>query len=92
MIDFVDIREAYFHAKATRDVYIELPEEDREEGMCDKLNKTLYGTRDAARNWEAACTEFMTGVGFETGEASPCKFHHKEKTSGHLYTEMISLC
>ena len=29
-IDFVDVRRAYFHAKARRDVYIELPEEDYE--------------------------------------------------------------
>ena len=31
VMDFIDIRKAYFHAKATRDVYIELPEEDQEE-------------------------------------------------------------
>ena len=50
VMDFIDIRKAYFHAKATRDVYIELPDEDHEEGMCGELNKSLYGTRDAAQN------------------------------------------
>ena len=29
VMDFIDIRKAYFHAKAARDVYIELPDEDR---------------------------------------------------------------
>ena len=47
-IDFIDIRKAYFQAAAVRDVYVELPEEDYEEGMCGKLIKSMYGTRDAA--------------------------------------------
>ena len=49
-LDFVDVRRAYFHAKARRDVYIQLLEEDYEEGMCGKLEKSMYGTRDAAQN------------------------------------------
>ena len=51
-IDFIDIRKAYFQTAAIRDVYVELPEEDMEEGMCGKLLKSMYGTRDAAHNWE----------------------------------------
>ena len=39
---FIDVRRAYFHAKARRDVYIELPAEDAEPGMCGKLLKSLY--------------------------------------------------
>ena len=79
VMDFIDIRRAYFHAYATRDVYVELPEEDREEGKCGKLYKSMYGTRDAAQNWEAAYTEFMEGIGFTTGRSSPCIFHHKDR-------------
>ena len=51
-----DVKRAYFHAKSTRDVKIELPEADYEEGVCRKLEKSVYRTRDAAQNWEAACT------------------------------------
>ena len=36
-IDFIDVRRAYFHARARRDVFIALPEEDQENGMCGKL-------------------------------------------------------
>ena len=35
--------------------------------------------RDAAQNWEAAYTEFMNEIGFDTGKASPCVFHHIER-------------
>ena len=51
-MDFIDVRRAYFHADAIRDVYIKLPPEDDEPGMCGKLTKSMYGTRDAAQNWE----------------------------------------
>ena len=59
VMDFIHIHRAYFHAYATREVYVDLPTEDHEEGMCGKLYKSMYGTRDAAQNWEAAYTEFM---------------------------------
>ena len=51
-LDFIDVKRAYFHAKARREVYVKLPDEDYEPGMCAKLLKALYGTRDAAQNWE----------------------------------------
>ena len=61
-ISFAYVKRAYFNAKATRDVYIQLPPEDPkfgEPGVCAKLNLSMYGTRDAAQNWEAAYVEFM---------------------------------
>ena len=63
-LDFIDVRRAYFHAKARRKVYVELPAEDHQPGMCGKLKKAMYGTRDAAQNWEHAYMEFLENVGF----------------------------
>ena len=65
-LEFIDVRRAYFHAKARRKVYIELLEEDNQPGMCGKLNKAMYGTRDAAQNWEHAYVDFMKSIGFKT--------------------------
>ena len=78
-IDFIDISRAYFQADAIRDMYVQLPDEDREEGMCGRLMKSMYGTRDAAQNWGAAYSEFMKSVGFRQGKASPCVFWHPER-------------
>ena len=78
-LDSVDIKRAYFHAKATRDIYIRRPEEDRQEGMCGKLVKAMYGTRDAASSWERAYTDFMIKCGFDVGRISPCLFWHPSK-------------
>ena len=44
-----DISRAFFHADARRELYVQLPPEDEEEGMCAILRKSLYGTRDPLR-------------------------------------------
>ena len=75
----IDIRKAYFHAKARRDIYVALPQEDLAEGMCGKLNKAMYGTRDAAQNWEHEYSEFMETIGFMRGKASPCVFYNRHR-------------
>ena len=74
-LDFIDIRRAYFHAPARRLVYVDLPPADREPGMCGRLRKALYGTRDAAQNWEYAYVDFLIEQGVASGLATPCIFY-----------------
>ena len=50
-------------------------EENHQEGYCGKLNKAMYGTRDAAQNWEYEYVTFMERIGFKRGAASPCVFY-----------------
>ena len=73
-IEFIDVRRAYYHADAVREVYIALPQGDEEEGMCGKLVKSLQGTRDAAQNWEAAYSEVLLAQGVIQGKSTPCLF------------------
>ena len=47
---FADVEEAYLRTPARGDKYIQLPEENVDEGVCGRPNVTLYGTRNAARN------------------------------------------
>ena len=72
-----DVKKAYFYAPATRDVYVELPPERAQPGMCAKLHKSLYGTRDAALNWAQAYSEVLLAMGFVKGASSPCSFFHQ---------------
>ena len=77
-----DVKRAYFHAAATRPIFIQIPKEDREDGDNDKvgqLNLSLYGTRDAAQNWARTVSNAMTSLGFTIGEHSPCNFRHEER-------------
>ena len=77
-----DVKRAYFYAPASRPLFIDIPEEDLEEGdegMVGQLQLSLYGTRDAAANWTQCYTDFLKKRGFEQGRASPCNFYHREK-------------
>ena len=48
-IDFIDVRRAYFHAKCKRKVYVDLPKEDAEEGMCGMLDKYVWDQRRSTK-------------------------------------------
>ena len=37
---------------------------------------SLYGTRDAAQNLQTSFISVMQSIGFVTGTATPCNFHH----------------
>ena len=73
---FVDIKRAFLNANARRAVYVVLPPEDYKEGMCGRLLKSLYGTRDAARNWEEEYSTYLQSIGFLRGVSSPSVFYH----------------
>merc|ERR1711989_3021 len=75
-LDFIDVSRAYFHARARRRVFVELLQRDHEQGMCGLLKKAMYGTRDAAQNWEMEYTEMLRELGFKQGVSSPCIFYH----------------
>ena len=57
-----DARRAYFHSPAKRDLYIVLPSEyvhgDRRTQL-GHSHVSLYGTRDAACNWQGALAEHL---------------------------------
>ena len=75
---FIDIRRAHWTAKIDRLVYVRLPAEAIPDGysepMCGRLNKAMYGCRDAARQWEAEITDFFVTHGFVPGLGSPVLF------------------
>ena len=71
---YADVSRAYFYAKAIRPVYVKLAPEDclpGEEGMCGRLNVSMYGARDAAVSWHTHYKENLIGLGFQQGSASP---------------------
>ena len=63
----IDVSRVYFHAKAQRPVLIRLPVEDRmgtDAGKVGLMKKSMYGTRDAASNWEREWQEHIGNRGF----------------------------
>ena len=73
----VDVKKAHLHTVAVRTVHVVLPLEIRQPGKCARLLRCLYGTRDAAEQWEASYTTALINAGFVAGSASFCCFVHK---------------
>ena len=77
-----DVRRAYFYAKAIRDIYIELPAEDSDNGNGDfvgKFNLCLCGARDAALNWQDTLSDHLVENGFTRGISFPSAFRHEAR-------------
>ena len=77
---YADVSRAYFYAAAARQVYVQLPDEDRgpdDIGKCGKLRASMYGTRDAAMNWATEYGETLKKAGFVQGKSSPCLFFNR---------------
>ena len=78
-----DVSRAFFEAPATRRIAVTLPDEALSEaekgyGMVGVLQLSLYGTRDAAANFQKEVYKLMTGIGFKQSGYN-ASLYHKEK-------------
>ena len=78
---FSDVKRAYFNAPTNREIYVEVPREDPnwKPGLLGRLRLSLYGTRDAAANWQRCVSEHLVSIGFRPGRSNPCVFWHPER-------------
>ena len=86
VVALVDVRKAYFYAPARRRVFVELPPEDYQPGdehMCGLLRYSLYGTCDAAQNWEEELATTLSSLKLTRGSACSCV------SRGHVKGEHI---
>ena len=76
-----DVKRAYFHAKAARDLYVDIPREDPDwtPDAIGKLNLALYGTRDAAKLWQECVAAHLLSIGFTRGVSNPCVYYHRKR-------------
>ena len=82
-----DVARAFFEAQATRNICVELPEEDKtlediHEDRVGWLQMSLYGTRDAAQNWQEEVARQMKKWGFRRGVHNPCLYFSKNNKAG----------
>ena len=77
-----DVARAFFEAPMKRMVCVELPAEVKEtagEDAVGLLQMSLYGTRDAAVNFQEEVARFMAGIGFARGRYNPCTYYHSRR-------------
>lgn len=80
----LDIKTAFLHGDLRETIYMEQPEGfDDGSGKVCKLNKSLYGLKQASRQWYAKFDEFMQKFGLKPSNADPCVY-----TSAELYVAL----
>ena len=79
-IRLIDVKKAHLNAQVTNGemVYVQLPPEDHQVGMCARLKRWLYGMRPAASAWEHDYSDKLESVGFKKGAAAPTVFFNAE--------------
>ena len=76
-LSFVDVRKAYFNGKPTRNMYTTFAKEmGLPPNLVGKLIRCAYGCCDAGHICELCYRGALESMGFATGSASPCCFHH----------------
>lgn len=70
-----DIEQAFIQSELDEDVFMKLPPGCGSlSGKIVKLNKSLYGLRQASRQWHGHLTERLISLGFVQCLADPCVF------------------
>ena len=77
---FIDVKKAHLYGVVPEGehAYIELPGEAEKQGKCGRLNKWLYGMRNAASAWEKHYSDRLTEMGFVKSRVAPTVFYNKE--------------
>ena len=71
----MDVTGAFLYGNIRRNVYIELPSEERgSRNVVGRLNKALYGLRDAPLIWAEEVQSTLKEVGLQNCVTNPCVF------------------
>jgi hypothetical protein len=75
----LDVKTAYLIPKLTEDIYMKTPQGLTHDGGCVKLNKSLYGLKQASREWSGCLHEALTNQCHLTrSELDPCLYFKME--------------
>ena len=78
----MDVKTAFLYGVMRRKVYIELPRRDpwsTDGKWVGKLERALYGTRDAPRMWQQEVSDSLTKLGFQRSVFQPSVFVHQTR-------------
>jgi hypothetical protein len=89
-----DVETAFLYAPLEEEVFVRPPaglEEYDENGepLVWLLKKSLYGLRQAPRNWYNEFARFLLDYGFEKNPHDPCAFRLLNKDTGELVCQLI---
>ena len=78
-LSFIDVKKEHLCSEVLRELYVEPPPEANEpRNIVWRLQRAMYGTRDAAAAWEQEWTRTLSSVGFESGVSNPALLHSEK--------------
>ena len=75
---FWDVSRAHFYGEAQRDIYVELPDEEKNGVDCAYLLKSWYGTQDASAIFQQDYTGHLEKHEFQRGVSNPAVFYNRD--------------
>jgi len=77
----IDINSAYLNAPLSEDIYMRAPKGDPSYGIYFwKLNKSLYGLKQAGKEWNDILNEELIKIGFNRLKSEPCVYTKLNKS------------
>ncbi len=78
----LDVKRAFLYGRMKRRVYIRLPPEDprsREPGILGRLERAMYGCRDAPQIWQGEVRRALCALGFRPSIGQPSVYFHDDR-------------
>jgi hypothetical protein len=91
----MDVKTTLLNGELEKDIYMDQPDGfavKGQEGMLCKLLKSLYGLKQASKQWHEKFDKTLTSVGFVVNEADKCVYYHFGGGEGvilYLYVDDI---
>ncbi|KAG8498489.1 hypothetical protein CXB51_004896 [Gossypium anomalum] len=85
----MDVKTAFLNGKLEEDVYMTQPEgfvDPKDAGKICKLQRSIYGLKQASRNWNLRFNDAIKEFGFIKNEDEPCVY---KKVSGNTITFLV---
>ena len=85
-VHHLDIKTAFLNGFLEEEIFMQQPEGFEEGGaeMVCKLQRSLYGLKQASRAWNERLVQELNGLKFSVTEADPSLFCHQEKKDLYL--------
>ena len=82
----MDVCTAFLYAPIEEEVYMQQPEgyEEGSPQLVCKLNKTIYGTKQANREWNKMINNHLINMGFTRCISDTCMYVKRTKTGGTI--------
>ena len=73
----MDVKTAFLNGNLNEDIYMQQPEGFKAKGkehMVCKLQRSIYGLKQASRSWNIRFDQAITSFGFEKSPDEPCVY------------------